>query len=82
MIFFGFLDIALLWCKENTVSPAPAYKLTELLKNEQVQNTARRDFIVVVIGNSVPVEAIKGLREGDDKRDGEGIRVSEYLVTG
>jgi hypothetical protein len=71
IVSFPLLNVSLLWCKKNTVSPAPANELAKLLKDEQVENTARCDFIVIIVRNSIPVESIQRLRKRDDKRDGK-----------
>jgi hypothetical protein len=47
--------------QQHMVSPTPANQLTQLLKDQQIQDTSGGDFIVVVIRNLVPVEAFEGL---------------------
>lgn len=63
--------------EQDVVTPGPAHQLPELLEDEQVQDTSGSDFVVVVAGNAVPVQAVESLGEGDDERDGQRVGVAK-----
>ena len=50
-----------------------AAELAKLLEDEEVEDTAGADFVVVVAGYPVPVQAGQGLGEGNDKGDWQRV---------
>jgi hypothetical protein len=65
-----FLQVLLSWREKDAIPPTPTNKLAQLLKNQQVEYSTRCDFVIIVVGNPVPVKAAQGLRKRYDKRDG------------
>ena len=49
------LVVFVLGSEQDVVSPAPPHELTELLEDQEVQDTTRGDLIVIVAGYPVPV---------------------------
>ena len=67
------------WGQEHVEAPSPPHELTELLEDEEVEDTAGTNFIVVITRYSVPVKAAECFGEGDDERDGQRVGVTKNL---
>lgn len=67
------------WGQEHVEAPSPPHELTELLEDEEVEDTASTDFIVVIARYSVPVEAAECFGEGDNEGDWQRVGVTKNL---
>lgn len=63
--------------QEDMIAPAPPDELAELLKDEEIENAASGDLVIVVAGNAIPVQALESLRQGNDERDGQGVGIAK-----
>lgn len=50
------------WCKENVIAPTPTNKLTQLLEDQEVEDTSCSNFFIVIAWNLIPMKSFKGLR--------------------
>ena len=46
------------WCEKNVVSPRPSDELPKLLEDQEVQNTACGDLVVVIAWDLVPMKSL------------------------
>ena len=65
------------FCQQRVVAPGPTQDLAKLLKDKKVENAARGNVVLVVIGQVVPLKVGQGICKGHGNGDGEGVRVTK-----
>lgn len=61
------------WFQENAVSPRPSQELTQLLEDEQIENTSGGNLVVIVSRHLIPMQSLNRLAQTQHQRYGEGV---------
>lgn len=63
------------------VAPTPSNELTQLLEDQQVEDTSRGHFVIIIVWYAVPMKALQSLGERKHEGDGKGVGIAENLET-
>lgn len=60
-------------CEEDVVAPGPADELAKLLEDEEVEDSAGSDFVIVITRDTVPVKPRNRHRQRQHQRNWQRI---------